>query len=86
MMAALGAIFGLACCYLAYAIQKRSMISLLFSAYIYMQLRISIIQAAPWVIASIYSMRWLSIIAIIEIALAFMAFHTISRSRSLNYL
>ncbi len=86
MMAALGGIFGLACCYLAYAIQKRSMTSLVFSAYIYMQLRISTIQAAPWVIASIYSVRWLSIIAIIEISLAFIAFHTISKSRSQNYL
>lgn len=71
MMAVLGAIFGLACWYLASAIQRRSMMSVFFSAYIYMQLRISIIQAAPWVIASIFSIRWISLIAAIEIVLIF---------------
>lgn len=66
-MASIGIITGLAAAYLAYAIHNRSILSCIFSAYIFTQLRSSITQATPWVIGSIYSLKWLSIIFAIEI-------------------
>ena len=69
MMFALGALLGLACGYIAYAITTRSVISGVFAAYIYMQLRNSIIQAAPWMLAGFYSVRWLGLFLAIELVM-----------------
>jgi len=69
MMLALGGLLGLACAYIGYAIENRSILSGFFAAYIYNQLRNSIVQATPWVIGSIYSLRWLALILIIELGL-----------------
>lgn len=68
-MLVIGLLVGLCCAYAAYAIATRSMVSALFAAYIYAQLRSGVVQAAPWTIFSIYSARWLSIILAIELAL-----------------
>jgi hypothetical protein len=73
LMFVLGGFLGLACAYIAYAIESRSILSGLFAAYIYVQLRTSIIQATPWVIASVYSARWLVLILAIELALLVLA-------------
>ena len=70
LMFLVGAVAGLSSGYIAYAIANRSIVSGLFAAYVYVQLRTTLAQAAPWVIASIYSMRWLGIILVIELALA----------------
>ncbi|MBB4857410.1 hypothetical protein HNO88_000717 [Novosphingobium chloroacetimidivorans] len=69
MMAIVGMLVGLACSYMAYAIENRSLLSALFAAYVLNQLQASIVQAAPWVIGSIYSLRWLVVILIIELGL-----------------
>lgn len=69
MMFVIGLLLGLSCAYIAYAIENRSIMSGLFAAYVYNQLRISIVQATPWVIGSIYSLRWLGLILAIELAL-----------------
>jgi len=67
MMFCLGALLGLSSAYIAYAIENRLISSTIFAAYIYTQLRISIVQATPWVIISIYSIRWQALILIIEL-------------------
>lgn len=69
MMAVVGAVVGLACAYMAYAIENRSLPSCLFAAYVLNQLQASIVQAAPWVVGSVYSLRWLVVILIIELGL-----------------
>jgi hypothetical protein len=69
MMFGVGMLMGAACAYIAYSIENRSIISALFSAYIYNQLRISIVQATPWVIGSVYSLRWLALILTTELLL-----------------
>jgi hypothetical protein len=69
MMFAVGMLLGLAGAYIAYAITNRSILSVVFAAYVYSQLRTSIVQATPWVIGSIYSLRWLSLILMVELAL-----------------
>jgi hypothetical protein len=69
MMFAVGLLYGLVSAYVAYAIKNRSILSALFAAYIYNQFRTSVVQATPWVIGSIYSLRWLAIILAFELAL-----------------
>ncbi|MET1754406.1 DUF6418 domain-containing protein [Novosphingobium sp. RD2P27] len=69
MMFVVGAVVGLASAYIAFAIESRSIASGIFAAYINVQLRASIVQATPWVIGSIYSMRWLCVILVFELAL-----------------
>jgi hypothetical protein len=73
MMITLGGLLGLAGAYIAYAIKRRSVLSGVFAAYIYHQLRSSIIQATPWVVGSIYSARWLAIIMMTELTLLVLA-------------
>ncbi|RYF34938.1 MAG: hypothetical protein EOO38_29190 [Cytophagaceae bacterium] len=73
MMITLGGLLGLAGAYIAYAIERRSVLSGVFAAYIYHQLRNSIIQATPWVIGSIYSARWMTIIMMIELTILVVA-------------
>ena len=68
-MLGLGLLLGVACAYIAYAIKARSILSALFAAYIYVQLRTSIVQATPWVVASVYSARWLALILAVELGL-----------------
>jgi hypothetical protein len=68
-MLSLGLLLGLACAYIGYAIKTRSILSILFAAYVYVQLRTSIVQATPWVIASVYSAKWLAVILAIELGL-----------------
>lgn len=68
-MLGLGLLLGLACAYIAYAIKTRSILSALFAAYVYVQLRTSIVQATPWVIASVYSAKWLAVIFAVELGL-----------------
>jgi hypothetical protein len=68
-MLILGLLLGLACAYIAYAIKTRSILSALFAAYVYVQLRTSIVQATPWVVASVYSAKWLAVILAIELGL-----------------
>lgn len=69
MMFVVGMLFGLSAAYIAYAIKNRSILSGLFAAYIFNQLRASVVQATPWVIGSIYSLRWLALILAIELLL-----------------
>lgn len=73
MMLVLGMILGLSCAYIAYAIANRSILSTLFAAFLYVQVRTSIVQAAPWVVASIYSARWQVLILLIELGLLLLA-------------
>lgn len=70
VMALLGALLGLASAYIAFAIEGRAIISGIFAAYVYTQLRNSIVQATPWTIGSIYSARWLGLILLIELTTA----------------
>lgn len=69
MMFVVGVVVGLASAYIAFAIESRSIMSGIFAAYINVQLRASIVQATPWVIGSIFSLRWLCVILVFELAL-----------------
>jgi hypothetical protein len=73
MMFGVGMLFGLVSAYVAYAIKNRSILSGLFAGYIYNQLRASVVQATPWVIGSVYSLRWLAIILAFELMLLLLA-------------
>jgi hypothetical protein len=73
MMFLMGALLGLASTYIVYAIVHRSILSCFFAAYVYLQLRNAIVQATPWVIGSVYSLRWLAIILVIELTLLVVA-------------
>jgi hypothetical protein len=85
---ALGMLFALAGGYIAYAIRMRSIVSGVLASYIFLQLNTSVVQAAPWVIGSIYSLRWLTLILIIELLQALPgrgAFHSASARSPLRH-
>lgn len=63
-----GVLFAAGACYLVYAIERRLMLSMFFAGYVTLTLKSFSAQGTPWVIASIYTLKWLSIVIIIEMA------------------
>jgi len=53
--------------YTAWAIDNRSLITGTFAAYIYTQMLYTLRQGSPWVLFSIYSLKWMCVIAAIEL-------------------
>lgn len=68
-----GALFALGSLYAAYAIERRLILSTVFSGYIILLMRSFSTQGGPWVIASVFTLKWLSIVLAIELALLLVA-------------
>lgn len=62
-------LFALASLYVAYAIERRLIVSMMFGSYIMVLLRSFSTQGTPWVIASVFTLKWLSVVLAIELAL-----------------
>lgn len=69
LMAGVGFLNALLKIYVAFAITSRSMVSTVFVSYISVQVGSAIAQGTPWTFMSIFSLKWFSIIAAIEIGL-----------------
>lgn len=65
-----GFLFAAGACYLAYAIERRLMLSMIFAGYVIVMLKAYSTQGAPWVVVSIYTLKWLSVVLIIELVLS----------------
>ncbi|WP_157083046.1 DUF6418 domain-containing protein [Novosphingobium lentum] len=70
LMAICGAIMALVSAYLAYAIRSKSVLSALFSAYVFTLVMGGLGQAAPWNFMSLFALKWLAVIALVELVLA----------------
>jgi hypothetical protein len=68
-----GALFALVSLYAAYAIERRLILSTIFSGYIMLLMRSFSSQGGPWVVASVFTLKWLSIVLAIELALLLLA-------------
>jgi hypothetical protein len=68
-----GALFALVSLYAAYAIERRLIFSTMFSGYIMLLARSFSSQGGPWVVASVFTLKWLSIVLAIELALLLLA-------------
>jgi hypothetical protein len=68
-----GGLFALGALYVAYAIERRLILSVIFSGYIMVLMRSFSTQAGPWVIASVFTLKWLSVVLVIELALLMLA-------------
>lgn len=66
-------LFGLAAIYVAYAIERRLMLSMIFSSYVMVLMRTFMNQGTPWVIASVFTLKWFSIVLAIELILLTLA-------------
>jgi Family of unknown function (DUF6418) len=68
-----GALFALGFLYVAYAIERRLILSMVFSAYIMVLMRSFSTQGGLWVLASVFTLKWLSIVLAIELILLLLA-------------
>jgi hypothetical protein len=59
--------------YVAYAIERRLILSMVFSGYLMLLLRSLLTQGTPWVVASVFTLKWLSIVVGIELSLMLLA-------------
>lgn len=66
-------LFALGSLYVAYAIERRLIISMIFASYVLVLLRSFSTQGTPWVIASVFTLKWLSVVLAIELALLLLA-------------
>ncbi|WP_288487454.1 DUF6418 domain-containing protein [uncultured Novosphingobium sp.] len=69
-----GFLFAAGACYLAYAIERRLMPSMIFAGYLIVMLKSYSAQGAPWVVVSIFTLKWLSVVLVIEMVLSFVGF------------
>ena len=68
-----GGLFALGSLYIAYAIERRLILSVVFSGYIMVLMRSFSTQGGPWVIASVFTLKWLSVVLAIELGLLLLA-------------
>lgn len=68
-----GVVFALAGLYLAYAIERRLILSMIFAGYVMVLMRSFSTQGGIWVIASVFTLQWLSVVLAIELALLMLA-------------
>lgn len=68
-----GGLFALGSLYMAYAIERRLILSAIFSGYIMLSMRAFSTQGTPWVVASIFTLKWLSVVLGIELLLLILA-------------
>lgn len=66
-------LFALGSLYLAYAIGRRLIVSMVFASYVMVLLRSFSTQGGPWVIASVFTLKWMSVVLAIELALLLLA-------------
>ncbi|UAK25056.1 DUF6418 domain-containing protein [Sphingomonas nostoxanthinifaciens] len=69
MMVIVGFMSALGSAYVALAIRTRSILMGTFAAYVSVQLRTTLAQGTPYVLFSVFSMVWLSVILLIELSL-----------------
>lgn len=81
MLILCGGLVGFYASYMAYAIESRSVISAIFSGYLFLQLQAVLAQGSPWVLFSVYTFRWQMVIWLIEIALAFFAYNVVVKAK-----
>jgi hypothetical protein len=70
---ACGWLLALGALYVAYAIKRRLILSMVFSGYIMLLLRSFATQGTPWVVASIFTLKWLSVVLGVELSLMLLA-------------
>lgn len=68
-----GGLFALGALYLAYGIERRLILSTVFSGYIMVLMRSFSTQGGPWVVASVFTLKWLSVVLGIELVLLVVA-------------
>lgn len=81
MLVLCGGVVGFYASYMAYAIETRSVMSAIFSGYLFLQLQAVLAQGSPWVLFSIYTFRWQAVIWLIEFALVFLAYNVVVNAR-----
>jgi len=72
-MAFSGGLFALGALYLAYAIERRLILSMIFAGYIMVLMRSFSTQGGLWVVASVFTLKWFSVVLAIELALLIVA-------------